>query len=79
MAILDQGAADLPLLRDRFSAWVRKQPGCSDARVAGLRQASQANGFSNETYRLTLAIPGSGEEELILRLPPALTGLFPDY
>jgi len=79
MAIVDHGGADLSVLNERLQRWLRRQPGCADARLSGLRQASQANGFSNETYRFTLSVDGRGDEELILRLPPARTGLFPDY
>lgn len=79
MAIVDHGGADLSVLSERLLAWLRQQPDCADADVRGLRQASQANGFSNETYRFTLLAGGGREEELILRLPPARTGLFRDY
>jgi aminoglycoside phosphotransferase (APT) family kinase protein len=79
MALVDYGTADLTSLRERFAGWLRRQPGYADAKVTALHQASASNGFSNETYRVTVATPDLGEETLILRLPPARTGLFPDY
>jgi aminoglycoside phosphotransferase (APT) family kinase protein len=79
MAIIDHGEADLSGLCERFERWLQRQPQREGTKVAALRHASQANGFSNETYRVTLLTPGIGEEEMILRLPPARTGLFPDY
>jgi aminoglycoside phosphotransferase (APT) family kinase protein len=79
MAIVDSGDADLSVLGERLQTWVRGQAGGREARISGLRSASDANGFSNATYRFTLAAPGGRDEELILRLPPARAGLFPDY
>lgn len=79
MAIIDDAGVDLPALSGRFAAWLQAQPGHQRSVVRNLRQASSANGFSNETYRVTLAQPGRPDEELILRLPPSRTGLFPDY
>lgn len=79
MAIVDSGDADLGVLAERLQSWVRRQPGAQAAHISGLRSASEANGFSNATYRFTLSRPGAADEALILRLPPARTGLFPSY
>lgn len=79
MAIVDDPEVDLGVLAGRFGAWLRQQPGQSRSAVASLRQASASNGFSNETYRVTVAGPRRPDRELILRLPPARTGLFPHY
>jgi aminoglycoside phosphotransferase (APT) family kinase protein len=79
MAIVDDPEVDLGALAGHFGHWLRRQPGHSRSAVSNLRQASQANGFSNETYRVTVTRPDRADAELILRLPPARTGLFPGY
>ncbi|MBN9427130.1 MAG: phosphotransferase family protein [Burkholderiales bacterium] len=79
MALVDHGDPDLVALQERFASWLSRQPGAAGISVAALRQASRTSGFSNETYRLTLREPSGGEQEVILRLPPARTGFFPDY
>jgi aminoglycoside phosphotransferase (APT) family kinase protein len=79
VAIIADDGVDLDALAGRFTAWLQTRPGHQRSTVRALRQASSANGFSNETYRATLARPGLPDEELILRLPPSRTGLFPDY
>ena len=76
MALIDDPSADLGDLGRRFEAWLQRQPGGAGRAVTTVDQASRANGFSNETYRLTLSAP---LESIILRLPPARTGLFPGY
>jgi len=79
MAIVDDTEVDLGALAGHFGQWLRRQPGQQRSAVADLRQASRANGFSNETYVATLAHPERDEERLVLRLPPSRTGLFPTY
>ncbi|MBX3642092.1 MAG: phosphotransferase family protein [Rubrivivax sp.] len=79
MAIVDDPDTDLAALAGHFGGWLRRQPGCRLKAVSSLTQASRANGFSNETYRVVVSSPGGASETLILRLPPARTGLFPDY
>jgi aminoglycoside phosphotransferase (APT) family kinase protein len=79
MAIVDIGGVNLAALREQFAGWLQRQQRMAGAKVLELRQASAANGFSNETYRVTLQTPADGPQEVILRLPPARTGLFPDY
>ncbi len=79
MAILNDADVDLAALAGRFEQWLRTQPGYTYARVSSFDQASRANGFSNETYRVALSTPGRAAETLILRLPPARTGLFAIY
>lgn len=79
MGIVDDPDVDLRSLAARFSAWLRDRTEYADAQVRSLTQASRSNGFSNETYRVSLTSATHGDEALILRLPPARTGLFPDY
>lgn len=79
MAILQDSSVDLESLRYRLQAWLQRQSGWADGEIVSLSQASSANGFSNETYRLELRNGSAPASAHILRLPPARTGLFPDY
>jgi aminoglycoside phosphotransferase (APT) family kinase protein len=79
MAIVDDPEVDLGLLAERFGRWLQRQPGRHSHAELSLSQASRANGFSNETYRVQVSAPRRADESLILRLPPARAGLFPDY
>lgn len=79
MAIIEDSDVDLSVLGQRLDAWLKRQPGRSNSQVLSVGQASNVNGFSNETYRISLSNADTSKEELILRLPPARTGLFPSY
>lgn len=73
------GDADTTELAERFARWLRKKPGYEHATVEGLGQASAGTGWSNETYRLTIARPRAAPEHLVLRLPPIGEALLKDY
>jgi aminoglycoside phosphotransferase (APT) family kinase protein len=80
MAILEDKHTDLDKLRLSLQQWLRLRAGWSGGAVLRMTQASETNGFSNETYRLLVRrAPGEPTQSLILRLPPRLASLFPDY
>lgn len=79
MAIVSRGHPDPEVLRGRLQAWLRRQPGWEGGQVTSLTEASQANGFSNATYRIELQRHGEPANAFILRTPPIEAGLFPHY
>jgi len=80
MAIVSRGHPDPEWLRARLQDWLRQQPGWDAGDVASLAEASQANGFSNATYRIELRRRADEPANaFILRTPPIETGLFPHY
>ncbi|MGE4335038.1 MAG: phosphotransferase family protein [Pigmentiphaga sp.] len=80
MAIVSRGHPDPEWLRGRLQDWLREQPGWAGGEVTSLAEASQANGFSNATYRIEMQRQAGGPPTaFILRTPPMETGLFPHY
>jgi aminoglycoside phosphotransferase (APT) family kinase protein len=80
MAILEDKHTDFEKLRASLQQWLRLRPGWSGGSVLRVEQASDTNGFSNETYRwFAQRAMGEPALSLILRLPPSVAGLFPEY
>jgi aminoglycoside phosphotransferase (APT) family kinase protein len=71
----DSALADL---RHRLGIWFSRPNQAGNPRIIDVAFASSANGYSNETYRVTLERAGK-TETLILRLPPARESIFAKY
>jgi len=76
VALIDDPHADPRALAAALQRWLRARPGQAHRTVQAVEPASRVNGFSNETWRVTLDDP---HEVVALRLPPAGAGLFPRY
>jgi aminoglycoside phosphotransferase (APT) family kinase protein len=72
------GTRDDESVRAGIERWVRAhEPGCADATVAPLGRPSA--GLSSDTVLVSVRTPSGPTRELVVRLPPAGDGLFPEY
>jgi aminoglycoside phosphotransferase (APT) family kinase protein len=72
------GARDDEAMRVGIERWIRAhEPGCADATVLPLTRP--ASGLSSDTVFVSAGSGGGATRELVVRLPPAGDGLFPEY
>ncbi|MGZ6955039.1 MAG: phosphotransferase family protein [Acidimicrobiia bacterium] len=75
---IGSGPRDEAALRAGVERWVRAhEPGCEAAVVEPLARPSA--GLSSETLLATAVCADGSRRELVVRLPPAGEGLFPEY
>jgi aminoglycoside phosphotransferase (APT) family kinase protein len=72
------GERDDETIRAGIQRWIRvHEPDCADAVVEPLTRP--AVGLSSDTSFVTAVAPSGASRALVLRLPPAGDGLFPEY
>lgn len=69
---------DLTEVSHQLENWLRTKRQNNDLKVSGL-EGNAATGFSNQTLFFELTDTSGTAEQLVLRLPPAGDGLFPEY